>query len=335
MTKICLVVFCIIATQFAYAQNRSPVVLRSNTRTIEIIMADGKGAWHVDPGFKPDPDSKPDVLLLERSFHAQTVKYKSDIDSITFLVKPGDHYEFTILINNQESFRTGIATAALPVFLQTDVLATVFISLLLIAAILYRNRKKIATEKLLYLGVLSPALFWLLTIIGGFIHGDYNHLRMVVSELGAIGTRSEIFMSTGELVLGIISTLSVIGFCSACRQNGISIIPPLTILTLSFSMIWAAIFPMRHELHGSTGPLPLIMFAGALLAVFLWRKKELTVLRRISLLSFIIMMLFLFRIYPNIRNHFEGMLQRFFYLGWTVWSAGMSLVFLRRARKVS
>ena len=142
-------------------------------------------------------------------------------------------------------------------------------------------------------------------------------------------------MSTGELILGIISTLSVIGFCRACRQNGISIIPALTILSLSFSMIWAAIFPMHHELHGSTGPLPLIMFAGALLAVFVWRKKQFRALSRISLFGFMIMMLFLLRIAPDIRNHFEGMLQRFFYLGWTVWSIGMSLIFLRRTKEAS
>lgn len=298
-------------------------------------MADGKGSWHVDPGFKPDRNSKPDVLMLERSFHAQPVKYKSDIDSLTFLVKPGDHYEFTILINNKEAFRTGIATAGLPVFQQTDVLITILICLLLLIFIFYRNRRIIATRNLLYLGIAGPLGFWLLTISGGFIHGDYNHLRMVVSELGAIGTRSEIFMSTGELILGVISTFSVIGFCRSCRQNSISFIPPLTILSLSFSMIWAAIFPMHHELHGSTGPLPLMMFAGVLLAVFVWRKKRVAGLSRISLFSFLIMMLFLLRISPNIRNQFEGMLQRFFYLGWTVWSIGMSLVFLRKSKNVS
>lgn len=298
-------------------------------------MADGRATWHVDPGFKPDANSKPDVLILERSLHAQTVKYKSDIDSITFLVKPGDHYEFTILINDREAFQTGIATAALPVFLHTDVLVTITVCVLLLCAIIYQQRRKITTEKLLYLGIASPVLFWLLTISGGFLHHDYNHLRMVVSELGAIGTRSEIFMSTGELILGILSTLSVIGFCRACRQNKISLIPPLTILSLSFSMIWAAIFPMHYELHGSTGPLPLIMFAGVLLAIFVWRKKQVPGMSRISFFSFLIMMLFLLRMAPNIRNLFEGMLQRFFYLGWTVWSIGMSLIFLNKSKNIT
>jgi len=335
MNKISVAIFFLFCVHLALGQDKSPVVLRSNSRTIDIIMADGKGSWHVDPGFKPDSNSRPDVLLLERSLQTQTVKYKSDIDSLTFLVKPGDHYEFTILINNQEAYRTGIATAALPVFQQTDVLITVLVCLLLITFILYRNRKKIPTENLLYLGIAAPVLFWLLTITGGFIHGDYNHLHMVVSELGAIGTKSELFMSTGEMILGIISTLSVLGFYRACRQNGISIIPPLTILTLSFSMIWAATFPMHHELHGSIGPLPMILFAGALLAIFIWRKKQPAGLSSISLVSFLIMMLFLLRILPNIRGPYEGMLQRFFYLGWTVWSTGMSLLFLGNTKKVS
>jgi hypothetical protein len=58
-------------------------------------------------------------------------------------------------------------------------------------------------------------------ITGGFIHCGYNHLHMTVSELCAIGTMSEVFMSTAEMMVAVISAFSVIGFYKACRRPGL------------------------------------------------------------------------------------------------------------------
>src|SRR5258705_3965864 len=106
----------------------------------------------------------------------------------------------------------------------------------------------------------------LLTGIGGLIHRNYNHLTMVVSGLGAIGTKSEVFMSAAEILICILTLLSIAGFYKACKETHKNVLPPLTILSLAFSMVWAAIFPMHHVLHGSLGPIPLLMPLGALLA---------------------------------------------------------------------
>ena len=177
-------------------------------------------------------------------------------------------------------------------------------------------------------GMASP-FSRLATIAGGYIHGNYNHLHNVVSELGAIGTRSEIFMSTAELLIAIMSIFSVIGFYKACRQTGLNVIPVLTILSLSISMIWAAIFPMHHELHGTLGPIPLILNVGVLLSVFLWRGKKFRNLQLVSFVSFLIMILILLRTIPSLRGNWEGLIQRLFYLGWSVWSVVLSLIFIK------
>jgi hypothetical protein len=139
-------------------------------------------------------------------------------------------------------------------------------------------------------------------------------------------------MSTTEMIVAVLSVLSVIGFYKACKQTGANVIPVLTILALSISMFWAATFPMHHEFHSALGPVPLILNAGVLLAIILWRRKEFFSIRMISVIGFILMMLILLRIIPALRGNYEGLIQRFFYLGWTVWSIALSLFFIKEIK---
>jgi len=290
------------------------------------------GIWNIDADTKPG--TEPDVFRIERSSHQRKVTYSGNRDSISFTVNPGDTFYFSILINNKV-FPMGIATFGEPVFLQRNTLIVVFSLILITSIIVFAKRKSLQTKPLLYTGIIAPLFFWFATIAGGFIHGGYNHLHNVVSELGAIGTRSEMFMSTSEMLLFIFTTFSVIGFYKACKETGISTIPVLTILSLSVSMCWAAIFPMHHEWHGTLGPIPLILNAGAVLSIFIWRKKGFTDVRWVSLLSFILMSLIALRAIPGLRNNYEGLIQRFFYLGWTIWSVNLALVLIKAVKTKS
>ncbi len=333
--KILLVLVAFIISQIVLAQQKLPI-LKSDSTTIT-IKVDGQnvGYWYVEPDTKPGTDF--DIFTLERSFKEQKVSYISNNDSISFHVKPGDKYDFIISLNGK-SFPTEIATANEPVFQHTNIIVIVVSTLIIITLIAFAKRKSLQTKPLLYFGIIAPLFFWVITIIGGFIHGNYNHLHNVVSELGAIGTKSEAFMSTTEMLLGILSIFSIVGFYKVCRKLRMNVIPVLTILSLSISMFWAAIFPMRHVLHGSIGPLPLILIIGVLLAIILWRGKDFFLIRIISVISFILMMLILLRTIPNLRNGYEGLIQRFFYSGWTIWSVSLSFFFLQNissSRKIN
>jgi hypothetical membrane protein len=324
--KVLLLIFLFLSCVFGFSQQKLPV-LRSDSTSVNIRINDESvGYWQVDTDTKPGTDF--DVFRMDRSFSAKKVTYVSNKDSISFNVKPGDKYDFFILFNNR-SFPTEVTMADEPVFLHTNVIIIVLSSLIIIALIIFSKRRSLNTKSLLYFGIISPLLFWVVTITGGFIHGNYDHLHNVVSELGAIGTKSEIFMSTTEMIVAVLSVSSVIGFYKACKQTRTNVIPVLTILTLSISMFWAATFPMHHELHGTLGPIPLILNAGVLLAIILWRGKKFFSIRIISVISFILMMLILLRIVPSLRGNYEGLIQRFFYLGWTVWSIALSLFFIK------
>jgi len=317
--------------QAGFSQQKTPVLLSDSTSVkIEI---DGKqvAVWNIDPDTKPW--TEPDVFTLERSFHEQRVVYLSNRDSLSFVLHPGDKYDFSIKMTKRGSFPMRIATFDEPVFLHKEVMIPVILGILLIFSMALARTRVISTISLLWTGILSPLFFWIITIAGGFLHGDYNHLHNVVSELGAIGTRSEIFMSATEILVALLSVFSVFGFYNACRQVGLKAIPIFSLLSLSISMFWAAIFPMHHAFHGMLGPIPLLMNVGVLLAIFLWKGKQWFGIRLLSIISFILMSFIMLRFIPNLRGDYEGLIQRFFYMGWSVWSIGLSLCFLRIMKK--
>ncbi len=323
LKNIFLIALFFVACLTGISQQKLPALLSDSNSVSIKIDGNAVAVWNIDPETKPW--TEPDVFTIERSFRDRKVTYMSNRDSLSFIVKPGEKYYFNIIIKNRGAFPMGLKTFGEPVFLRRNSLISILLGIVIITFFTWLKRRSFRLIPLLYLGIITPLLFWVATITGGYIHGNYNHLHDVVSELGAIGTKSEIFMSTAELLISILSIFSVIGFFKACKQIGINVIPVLTILGLSLSMFWAAIFPMHHELHGTLGPLPLILNAGALLSVILWKGKKLLALRLLSSVSFFIMLLIILRFIPNLRGSWEGLIQRLFYLGWSVWSIALSL----------
>jgi hypothetical protein len=326
LLSILLLVISLLVCQSGPAQGTLPVLPSDSTSVIIQVDGNRVAIWNIDPGTKPWTD--PEVFRIERSSRSRKVTYLSNRDSISFLVKPGDRYDFMILIRQKDAYPMAVATFDEPVFQRRAILLTLFWGILILSLITYWKRKSLKTIPLLWMGIIAPLLFWLVTIIGGFLHGNYNHLHHVISELGAISTRSETFMSTTETGISILTVLSMIGLYRSCKQLGLNVIPVITLLSLSVSMIWAAVFPMHHELHGTLGPIPLVLNLGALMAIFVWRGKEFYSLRLVSTISFILMTLIILRFSPNLRGNYEGLIQRFFYLGWSVWSVGLSLLFI-------
>lgn len=327
-----LAIFCV-SYKISPSQQKLPILQSDSTSVNVKIDGNIVAVWNIDPDTKPWIE--PDVFIIERSFKERKVTYVSNRDSLSFVVRPGEKFYFTIAIKNHGAYPMGLATFDEPVFLHSAIVISIFLGIAIISWLTYSKRKALRTISLLYLGIFTPLLFWSMLITGGFIHGNYNHLHNVVSELGAIGTGSEIFMSTGEVLISILIVFSVIGYYKACRQTGLHMIPVLTILGLSISMFWAAIFPMHHELHGTLGPVPLLLNVGALLAIVLWKGEQLLLLRLVSLLSFIFMSLIILRVIPSLRGNWEGLIQRFFYLGWSIWSIALSLIFIQKLKRVT
>ena len=200
----------------------------------------------------------------------------------------------------------------------------------------YFNRKKIQTRSLLQLGYLAVIGFWLMTFISGYIHGHYNHFKNTISELGAIGTTSEMFTSSSLVFISLLTTLFSIAFYRASKEKQLSVVPAILSFAMPVTLIWAGIFTLGNEFHTLTGPLPFLIIFCSLLAYLLWKKDRTFLrLRIFSLLSFFIMTLILLRFITPFGNEYEGLVQRFFYFGWTVWTISITYFFSKTKEVVS
>ncbi|MDR6945253.1 DUF998 domain-containing protein [Mucilaginibacter pocheonensis] len=186
------------------------------------------------------------------------------------------------------------------------------------------------TKTLLYTGTIIPVIFWLSTIICGFVHGGYNHLSRTISELGAMGTRSEPLMATLTMFGALLSIFFIIGVYRACKQLNISVVPVFTLPAFTVMMGWAAMFHSGNKWHATAGPVFLLLYVGAFLVVVLWRgRKELMLIRLLSLVSLALMLLIFLRFMPGIENNYPGLIQRFVHLGWSVWFTALSIGLIR------
>lgn len=188
-------------------------------------------------------------------------------------------------------------------------------------------------KQLLFLGLLSPVIFWITTVICGLLLEDYNHFTWLVSELGVLGARTQYIFTTGLVLSSILNVFFVIGAYKLCKMKQLNVIPVLFLLFYSF-LAGPALFPMPLRLHAIAGfPFPLIMLAPIVGLIF-WRKKEqLVKIKVVALISFLIMMLGFLIYFPNILDEYFGLKQRFLYAGWTVWSIYLSHRFLQLSSK--
>lgn len=180
------------------------------------------------------------------------------------------------------------------------------------------------TKFLLAMGTASALLFWIGGTIAGFIHGNYNPVSDTVSELGALWAKSHIFMTVVMYLSGITGILFVIGAVAACRQTGVNYIPVITAISIPFTTIWAAIFPMGTEQHAMTGPVVFIIYFGVIASLFLWRGGRLKTLRIWSAVSLVLLLGIFLRFTPFFPGR-EGLIQRFAHAGWSVWFIAINI----------
>jgi hypothetical protein len=185
------------------------------------------------------------------------------------------------------------------------------------------------TKQLLNAGTATAVIFWLSTIIAGFIHGNYNHLTGTISELGALWAKSHIFMTVATALCGISSLLFMVGLYQACKAVNISTLPVYTIISMPVTFFWVAVFSLGNSLHGATGPVFLLLYIGVILSLFLWRGERLRQTRTLSFISLLILLLIFLRFIPSLQNDYPGLIQRFAHLGWSVWFVSLNICFVK------
>ena len=92
----------LVAGQRLFAQSTQPIIIKASSQMVDI--RDGnlfkKGSWRISPEAKPDVYNTPNKN--------KRVSFITDIDSISFIVKPEKIYDFIILLNNKDTAYTRI-----------------------------------------------------------------------------------------------------------------------------------------------------------------------------------------------------------------------------------
>ena len=183
-----------------------------------------------------------------------------------------------------------------------------------------------STIRLLLCGALTPLVFWTTISICGTVLGNYNHFSRMVSELGRKGTPTQFLFTAGLLSCSVLSVLFVLGLRRICHQLNLCSLPAWLILSYSFSIAGAGLFPLPLRMHEILGMPSVALVLSPLTALVLWyRADSHGYLKVMACLAFAIMSLGFLAFSETIMSSLPGLKQRFFHLGWSIWFIYLSI----------
>ncbi len=312
------------------AQEQLPIIKAS----YKVVKIKVDGEWRKDDWYLV-PETKPDVLTITSKwlYKDKLIRFFTDQDSISFKVNAGQQFNFIILLNDSIPCYTQIYALPNPKIWNPSFLIAVVVAIALLGMLIYKKRKLLHT-KLHYLGLGIPLLFWTITLISGFMHGNYNHLKNTISELGAIATKAELFTAIAFVSIALLSILFILALYQRLKQLEISILPALLMLCMPIGILYATFFPLGNDFHSTLGSLPLLMLLACSFSIFFWRGISFKNIRLLSFISLLLMCGIFLRFNTSFNAQYEGLIQRFFYLGWSVWCVGLGIG-LSRVKTIS
>src|ERR1035437_9921004 len=108
--KLKLLIVLLILTQTAFAQKKL-LIIRATSKMVDVRDGNNfnRASWTISPELKPDV-----YTTLNKNVK---ITFYTDLDSISFNVKPNEKYSFIILLNNKDTALTQIVYQ--PSYLET------------------------------------------------------------------------------------------------------------------------------------------------------------------------------------------------------------------------
>lgn len=192
----------------------------------------------------------------------------------------------------------------------------------------------------LILGPWIVGLFWITSLVGGWVHGHHDMVSNAITELSEFYSKSGDVTSFLHLIITVVFVPYLISLYQSCKVLKLSFIPIVPLLAFPISLCGSILFPIPHNLHMIFANAILLIIFGPLLVLGFWRKKELSRLRQYAYLSLILMLssvvLVLSRsTLPEFVHQYWGLIQRLLYLGGTLWILWLSMEFRLRSNRES
>ncbi len=104
--KIFTLIFLLLVTHLASGQSKLPVIRAISKKALIIEGDEDRYNWNLSP------KTRPDVHTITKSPQPKWVKFYTDIDSIKVKLKPGEKFDFIVLLNEKDSCYTRIESPA-------------------------------------------------------------------------------------------------------------------------------------------------------------------------------------------------------------------------------
>jgi CubicO group peptidase (beta-lactamase class C family) len=207
------------------------------------------------------------------------------------------------------------------------------IGLLLFLIIKLKFKDLLSIKYSLYLGLIIPVLYWLGTVISGYLHGNYSHVRAGLPILDSFYSASGTFNATIQFTIALLSIPFIYSVYKSCNQLNISVFPLLPLTFIPLNMLGTSLFSFPNALFQFFSNCIILSILGPLLAIIIWRNKIFLKIRLLSIISFILMIVsigFIIRrsSIPEFAHNYWGIIQRLLFLGWTSWFVFLSLYFV-------
>jgi len=191
------------------------------------------------------------------------------------------------------------------------------------------------SNNLLHLGWIAGASFIIGSLLLGSLLPDYNPVSQTVSEIGQIGSPLAMPWHIFSVSIGLLIILFSVGIILFARQNKLSILPGIFILSYGISQFGIGFYPSPHSLHNVFGLSMTIGYFSPLVFALSWKTKLSKNFRNISFLSFI---LIIFGIFLNLSPAFDptlypleyyGIVQRFLLFTFYTYTGYVSLSYIQ------
>ena len=172
-------------------------------------------------------------------------------------------------------------------------------------------------------GMVSPILYTLMWILGGFLRSDYSHIRNDISSLIAVGAPRKRFFDAFIIASSVLLLIFYLGLHWGINNGQGSVIGPILFVVSGVSGVLGALFfpldaggeiiTLRGKMH-----LVLVVISGLLTIsgmVALWYRLELvegwSTFATYSLISAIVSFILIIISAIFIKSRYRGLLERF------------------------
>ncbi len=97
----------LLISSFLFAQKKLPVIKASSKKAFIVEGEDDRQNWNLSP------QAKPDIYTITKSVNPKWIRFYTDIDSIKVKLKPNEHFDFIVILNNKDSCYTRIESLPL------------------------------------------------------------------------------------------------------------------------------------------------------------------------------------------------------------------------------